>query len=270
MVLLLLTLQVIPPTLALIHLANHRLNLGGCILHCLNLAAYIKMENATTTASGKILVAEPETPNEATPPPSTIVGDPISAAAAKTAGNVAEAAMAKAAMGNSGGVKQAGGGEIEVQTPGISTMPSGGNGPTFANNYADAVKTLHELKNQGAQDGLADAPAMKVATTMAGGGESAGLYGGELEQFAGAIGKHWKTPMKRYHPLELAKGVKHELEHTDDHRIALEIAKDHLAELPDYYTRLEAMVKRAESSIKKKRGKTKKHGRGNKRTHRRS
>jgi len=227
------------------------------------------MENATITQSGRILVETPEQPGAAKPPPDNIGGDPIAAAAAKTAGNVAEAAMAKAAMGNSGGVKQSGGGEEEVIVPG-GTMPSGGNGPTFAGNYAGAVEILHKLTNDGAQDGLATAPAMKVAPTMSGGGESPALLGGEIEQFAGAIGRHWKTPMKRYHPLELAKGVKHELEHTDDHRIALEIAKDHLAELPDYYTRLEAMVKRAESSIKKKRGKTKKHGRGNKRTHRRS
>lgn len=150
-------------------------------------------------------------------------------------------------------------------------MPSGGNGPTFANNYANAVETLHKLTAEGAQDTLAQAPAESVSTKFVakGGGESPALLGGELEQFAGAIGRHWKTPMTRYDPKELAKGVKHELEHTDDHQIALEIAKDHLAELPDYYTRLEAMVKRAESNIKKKRGKTKKHGRGNKRTHRR-
>jgi hypothetical protein len=151
-------------------------------------------------------------------------------------------------------------------------MPSGGNGPTFANNYAGAVETLHKLTAEGAQDGLATAPAESISTKFVakGGGESPDLYGGEYEQFAGAIGRHWRSPMDRYDPRELAKGVKHELEHTDDRRIALEIAKDHLAELPDYYTRLEAMVKRAESSIKKKRGKTKKHGRGNKRTHRRS
>ena len=37
---------------------------------------------------------------------------------------------------------------------------------------------------------------------------------------------------------ELATGVKVEQEHTKDKATALEIAMDHLAEIPDYYTRL--------------------------------
>lgn len=39
----------------------------------------------------------------------------------------------------------------------------------------------------------------------------------------------------------LAEGTRHELEHTDDHDVAQEIAMDHLAERPDYYERLEAV-----------------------------
>jgi hypothetical protein len=38
---------------------------------------------------------------------------------------------------------------------------------------------------------------------------------------------------------QLAKGVKVEMEHTDDERVANEIARDHLSEYPDYYDRLE-------------------------------
>jgi hypothetical protein len=38
---------------------------------------------------------------------------------------------------------------------------------------------------------------------------------------------------------ELAKGVKHELEHVNNQRMAKEIAKDHLAERTDYYTALD-------------------------------
>ncbi len=40
-------------------------------------------------------------------------------------------------------------------------------------------------------------------------------------------------------PKELARGTKHEMEHTDDVRVARRIALDHLAEMPDYYRRLE-------------------------------
>lgn len=42
---------------------------------------------------------------------------------------------------------------------------------------------------------------------------------------------------------ELEKGIKVELEHTDDEKKAEEIAKDHLFEFPDYYTRLLDMEK---------------------------
>ena len=40
---------------------------------------------------------------------------------------------------------------------------------------------------------------------------------------------------------ELQKGIAVELEHTEDLNLANEIARDHLAELPDYYTRLDKM-----------------------------
>lgn len=45
---------------------------------------------------------------------------------------------------------------------------------------------------------------------------------------------------------EFAMGVKVEFEHTDDEEKAAEIAKDHLLELPDYYTRLDKMENSAE------------------------
>lgn len=40
---------------------------------------------------------------------------------------------------------------------------------------------------------------------------------------------------------ELKRGMEVELEHTDDEDMANEIARDHLSELPDYYTRLKKM-----------------------------
>lgn len=44
-----------------------------------------------------------------------------------------------------------------------------------------------------------------------------------------------------YDPAQLKKGTKVELEHTSNPLLAEKIAKDHLAELPDYYDRLQKM-----------------------------
>lgn len=41
-----------------------------------------------------------------------------------------------------------------------------------------------------------------------------------------------------FDPAELAKGIKIELEHTDDRDVAREIAMDHLTEDPHYYSKL--------------------------------
>lgn len=46
---------------------------------------------------------------------------------------------------------------------------------------------------------------------------------------------------------QLEKGIKVEMEHTDDPEIAKAIAKDHLVEIPDYYDRLEQMEEQAEA-----------------------
>lgn len=53
-----------------------------------------------------------------------------------------------------------------------------------------------------------------------------------------AVGKHNDTPDDQFNADELAKGIKVEMEHTDDEATAKAIAKDHLTEIPDYYTRL--------------------------------
>ena len=43
--------------------------------------------------------------------------------------------------------------------------------------------------------------------------------------------------------IQLSKGIRVELEHTDDVAVAREIALDHLGEYPDYYDRLEKVEK---------------------------
>jgi hypothetical protein len=48
-----------------------------------------------------------------------------------------------------------------------------------------------------------------------------------------------------FDPEQLAMGLKVEMEHTDNPMVALEIAMDHLMEIPDYYTHLDKMEKEA-------------------------
>ena|SRR3990167_5266349 len=49
---------------------------------------------------------------------------------------------------------------------------------------------------------------------------------------------------------QLARGTVHEMEHTDDPRLAKEIATDHLAEITDYYDKIEAIEKRQKTAKK--------------------
>lgn len=55
---------------------------------------------------------------------------------------------------------------------------------------------------------------------------------------------------------ELLAGIKVEMEHTNDPKIAERIALDHLEEIPDYYTRLLKMEKQAMKKKVNGRGKT--------------
>jgi len=59
------------------------------------------------------------------------------------------------------------------------------------------------------------------------------------------IGKHDSRPDESFSAEELALGIKIEHEHTGDEHTAKEIAKDHLSEIPDYYSRLTKMEKNA-------------------------
>lgn len=61
------------------------------------------------------------------------------------------------------------------------------------------------------------------------------------------IGKT-KLTDKDVDPGQLKRGIEVEKEHTDDPEIAKKIALDHLAEISDYYTRLDKMEKEAKKS----------------------
>jgi hypothetical protein len=60
-----------------------------------------------------------------------------------------------------------------------------------------------------------------------------------------SIGKHNADPDDKFNAEELAMGIKIEMEHTENEDIAKAIAKDHLNELKDYYTRLKKMEEEA-------------------------
>lgn len=66
------------------------------------------------------------------------------------------------------------------------------------------------------------------------------------------VGKHKDVPDEKFDTNELAMGIEVEKEHTDNPSIAKEIAKDHLAELPDYYTRLKKMEEEGKKELKSK------------------
>lgn len=53
-----------------------------------------------------------------------------------------------------------------------------------------------------------------------------------------SLGKHNDVPDTNFDAEQLAIGIRIETEHTDDVEIAKDIAKDHLAEDPDYYKKL--------------------------------
>lgn len=54
------------------------------------------------------------------------------------------------------------------------------------------------------------------------------------------IAKKFNVPVEKIMD-QISKGVKVESEHTDDVNAQIEIAMDHLTEMPDYYDRLNSM-----------------------------
>jgi len=79
-------------------------------------------------------------------------------------------------------------------------------------------------------------------------------YGIDIIHFRGNLkgGRADGKPITKYDLQQLLIGIKIEQEHTSNRMIALEIATDHLEEIPDYYTRLEKMENDAEAEMKAK------------------
>ena len=58
-----------------------------------------------------------------------------------------------------------------------------------------------------------------------------------------------QSPVFKFDKKELEMGIKVEFEHTNLLTIATSIAKDHLSEISDYYTRLDLMEKEGKKGI---------------------
>ena len=56
-------------------------------------------------------------------------------------------------------------------------------------------------------------------------------------------GKGDNRPDSDFIQKDLEDGIKVEMEHTKDHQVAKEIAKDHLSEDPNYYKKLKKIEK---------------------------
>jgi len=67
----------------------------------------------------------------------------------------------------------------------------------------------------------------------------------QYSHYLNNVGKHVDEPDSKYDFKQLTMGIEVETEHTNDILIAREIAKDHLEEISDYYTRLEKMENEA-------------------------
>lgn len=65
-------------------------------------------------------------------------------------------------------------------------------------------------------------------------------------------GKADKKKSSDFDPEQLKMGIEVEQEHTDDKKLAKEIAMDHLTEFPTYYTELKKMEKKLEKDAAKK------------------
>ena len=82
--------------------------------------------------------------------------------------------------------------------------------------------------------------------------ESNKLKGGKADKVTPEdIAKKFKVSISRIH-AQIRKGIKVEMEHTNDREKAKEIATDHVSEFADYYDRLNKMEDKADKYWKAK------------------
>lgn len=112
-----------------------------------------------------------------------------------------------------------------------------------------AFKGRHEAKLIGVLGGAAAAGEADYLQRRA--EKKSSLIKQALKHVPG-VGKHNSKPDSDFNKKELALGRKVEHEHVSKYQPAEDIAKDHLSEIPDYYSRLVKMEKSAKLAHKLK------------------
>jgi hypothetical protein len=67
------------------------------------------------------------------------------------------------------------------------------------------------------------------------------LTSSEIKTILKVLGKHDFVSLSKFSKKEYQMGMQVEMEHTTNELVASLIVKDHLMELPDYYSKLKAM-----------------------------
>ena len=108
------------------------------------------------------------------------------------------------------------------------------------NNYV--LYSSDGSKRLGSHDTYEDALSQERAIQISKRSKKANAESILIDEFINA-GKfaEFEYPSTKFMPEQLSKGIKVEMEHTTNKAIAKKIALDHLAEIPDYYDRLEIM-----------------------------
>lgn len=100
---------------------------------------------------------------------------------------------------------------------------------TFKQFLCESEKNIHKLANR------LDVPVSELTN----------MDSVKLHTLLKTVGRHDFTPDSEFNAKELKRGISVESEHTTSKLVAKLIAKDHLEEIPDYYTRLDKMEKEA-------------------------
>lgn len=164
----------------------------------------------------------------------------VAGAAGASEGNKLRGALTGAALGAAGGVAARKGAQHLLAKPTAKKLVSLGwkKGNPLTGSAAEEGRSALQRYQTGLGIG---AGAGGIGAGAAAGGLSDKVASEEV--LAG--GKADYRPNSDFSPKQLEDGQKVEMEHTHAPLVAKEIARDHLAEIPDYYTRLDAMEEEA-------------------------
>lgn len=101
--------------------------------------------------------------------------------------------------------------------------------------------TIHDLSSAAKRGNIAKKLGVKSSDLKT-------MSDSDLENILQDVGEHDFAPDSEFDPDQLKKGIEVEFEHTKSKLVAKLIAKDHIKEIPDYYTRLGKMEKDAEKN----------------------